>query len=108
MKNLFLSVCWSPKGKQLVVATYSGDLQCFDLTMNLKNRFASPFGDQALPPCINVVWISTNEFLLGFSDSDPDENPSDNSYFHVLLTYEKVRLVFFFSLKIRPFLFLLL
>lgn len=103
MKNVFRLVCWSPKGKQIVVATYSGDLHCFDSKMNLKNQLPSPFVDQALPPCINVVWISTNEFLLSFSDSDPDENPSDSNYFHVLLTYEKVRLVFFFSLKIRRF-----
>jgi hypothetical protein len=82
-------VCWSPKGKQIVAVTYDGALLLYDQNMILKKRYSSVAVDSLLPPCISVLWISTHHFLLGFSENSPDENPNDNSFFHVMVTYEK-------------------
>ena len=88
---VLISVCWSPKGKQLVVATYDGALHCFDTSLTPKNQFPSPFVDQGFPPCVSVVWFSNSEYLLSFADHEPDDDQGDASFFQVLLTHEKVR-----------------
>ena len=89
--DLFICVvCWSPKDKQLVVVTYDGALELYDQNMTSKKKYSPITGNQPYPPCVSVLWISTHQFLLGFSENSPDENTND-SFFHVLVSYEKVR-----------------
>ena len=83
----FILVSWSSKGKQIAVAKYDGTLELYEPNMSLKKTHPSVANDASYPPCISVLWISTHQFLLGFSE----ENADDNSYFHILVTYEKVR-----------------
>jgi hypothetical protein len=55
--------------------------------MILKKTHPSATMNPSFPPCISVLWISTHQFLLGFSE----DNSDDNTYFHILVTYDKVR-----------------
>ncbi|CAF1285973.1 unnamed protein product [Rotaria sordida] len=88
------SICWSPKGKQIVVVTYDGVLELYEPNMKLKKKYPSAIpANSLLPPCISVLWFSTHQFLLGFSENSPDENTNDNSFFHIMVTYDKDQLV---------------
>lgn len=61
--------------------------------MKSKKKYASATATNgSCPPCISVVWISTYQFLLGYSENDPDEGSGGNSFFYVLLTCDKVRI----------------
>jgi hypothetical protein len=82
-------VCWSPKGKQIVVVTYEGGLDLFDQNMAWKKNYPSAVVDSSFPPCISVLWISNHHFLLGFSEDNPDENSNPNAFTHVMVAYEK-------------------
>ena len=68
--------------------TYDGTLELYEPNMRLKKKYPSATINASFPPCISVLWLSTHQFLLGFSENSPDEN----SYFHVLITYDKVRI----------------
>jgi len=91
-----LLVCWSPKGKQLVVVTYEGALNLYDTNMILKKQYASSTANGTYPPCISVLWLSTYQFLLGYSENSPDENSNESPYFHLLITCDKVRQSYFY------------
>lgn len=80
-------VCWSPQGKQLVIVKYDGALELYEPTMTLKKNYPSAINDPSFPPCVNVLWISTRQFLLGFSEN----NPNEDAFFQVLITFEKVK-----------------
>ncbi len=69
------------------MAKYDGTLELYEANMSLKKTHPSITTTASYPPCISVLWVSTHQFLLGFSDGDTN----DNSYFHILVTYEKVR-----------------
>ncbi|CAF1913992.1 unnamed protein product [Rotaria magnacalcarata] len=86
------SICWSPKGKQIVLVKYDGALELYEPNMKLKKRYASAT-DASMPPCISVIWLSTHQFLLGYSENSPDENSNENSFFQIMTTYEKDQLV---------------
>ena len=83
----FSVVCWSPQGKQFVIGKYDGALELYEPTMTLKKTYPSVTNNPAFPPCISVYWVSTRQFLLGFADN----NPGEDSFFHVLVTFDKVR-----------------
>lgn len=59
--------------------------------MVLKKTYPSVTNNSSCPPCISILWMSTNQFLLGFAENNPDENTNDNSFFHIMITYDKVR-----------------
>jgi hypothetical protein len=59
--------------------------------MKLKKKYSSATNNPIFPPCISVLWLSTHQFLLGFSENSPDENTNDNSFSHIMVTYDKVR-----------------
>ncbi len=80
-------VCWSSRGKQIAVVKYDGTLELYEPNMILKKTHPSATMNPSFPPCISVLWISTHQFLLGFSE----DNSDDNTYFHILVTYDKVR-----------------
>ncbi|UJR09670.1 hypothetical protein I4U23_013904 [Adineta vaga] len=81
------SICWSPKGKQIVVVKYDGSLELFSENMQSKKKHPSLTINASFPPCISVLWISTPQFLLGFSksNSSSDQNP----FVHIMATYNK-------------------
>ncbi|CAF3653683.1 unnamed protein product [Adineta steineri] len=83
------SICWSPKGKQIVVAKYDGALELYEPNMQLKKKYPSAIMNPSYPPCINVLWLSTHQFLLAFSENSPEEGSNENSFFHILVTYNK-------------------
>ncbi|CAF1203308.1 unnamed protein product [Rotaria sp. Silwood1] len=83
------SICWSPKGKQIVVVKYSGALELYEPNMQLRKQYQSAAINSTFPPCISVLWLSTHQFLLGFSENNPDENTNENSFFHIMVTYDK-------------------
>lgn len=91
LEFVFLLVCWSPKGKQIVVVKFDGALELYEPTMKLKKTYASTTLNHSFPPCISVLWLSTSQFLLGFSEDSPEENTNDNTFFQILVTYDKVR-----------------
>jgi hypothetical protein len=72
--------------------TYDGALELYEPNMRLKKKCPSATINASCPPCISVLWLSTPQFLLGFSENSPDENGNDNSFFHVCVTYDKVRI----------------
>ncbi|CAF4969021.1 unnamed protein product, partial [Rotaria socialis] len=86
------SICWSPKGKQIVLVKYDGVLELYEPNMKLRKKYASAT-DASMPPCISVIWISTHQFLLGYSENSPDENSNESSFFQIMTTYEKDQLV---------------
>ncbi|CAF4005943.1 unnamed protein product, partial [Rotaria sp. Silwood1] len=77
------SICWSPRGKQIVVVKYSGALELYEPNMQLRKQYQSAAINSTFPPCISVLWLSTHQFLLGFSENIPDENTNENSFFHI-------------------------
>ncbi|CAF1010804.1 unnamed protein product [Adineta ricciae] len=81
------SICWSPKGKQIVVVKYDGSLEFFDENMQPKKKNSSVVSNQSFPPCINILWVSTHQFLLGFSTTNSNSDP--NALSHVMATYSK-------------------
>ncbi|XP_078324262.1 uncharacterized protein LOC111123666 [Crassostrea virginica] len=72
------SVCWSPKGKQLVIGTGNGTLMQFDHELKKKRDWDRP---SVLPQeqqfeVRGVSWISTYMFLASyFPSGSPDEQP---------------------------------
>ena len=72
--------------------TNDGALTFYDLNMTLKKNYPSAIANNSFPPCISVLWLSTYQFLLGFSQNIPDKNSNDNSFFHVMITYNEVRI----------------
>lgn len=71
--------------------TYEGALHLYESDMKLKKSYPSTTGDGTYPPCISVQWLSNYQFLLGYSENSPDENSNDPPYFHLLLTFDKVK-----------------
>jgi hypothetical protein len=61
--------------------------------MKLKKRYSSATLNPSFPPCISVIWYSTYQFLLGFSENNPDENTNDHSFFHIMVTYDKEKFI---------------
>jgi hypothetical protein len=59
--------------------------------MNLKKRYPSAIVNYSFPPCIDVLWLSTHQFLLAFSENNSDENTNDDSFFQIMVTYDQVR-----------------
>jgi hypothetical protein len=59
--------------------------------MKLKKKYSSATFNPSFIPCISVIWLTTHQFLLGFSENSPEENTNDNSFFHIMVTYDKVR-----------------
>uniref|UniRef100_K1QHM0 Nucleoporin Nup159/Nup146 N-terminal domain-containing protein n=1 Tax=Magallana gigas TaxID=29159 RepID=K1QHM0_MAGGI len=73
------SVCWSPKGKQLVIGTGNGTLMQFDHELKKKRDWDRP---SVLPEdqqfeVKGVSWISTFMFLASyFPRGSPDDQPT--------------------------------
>ncbi|KAK3087296.1 hypothetical protein FSP39_004343 [Pinctada imbricata] len=74
------SVCWSPKGKQLVVGTKNGKLVQYDQALAKKKEWECP---NVLVPgspyeVIGLTWLSTYVFLVAYVSvsGDPSEQPS--------------------------------
>ena len=80
-------VCWSPQGKQFVIAKCDGALELYEPNLVSKKTYPSIINNSSFPPCINVLWISTRQFLLNFSDNTPGED----SFVQILVTFDKVR-----------------
>lgn len=85
-------VCWSPKGKQIVVVQVNGTLESYDQNMVLKKTYPSIVQNSSFPTCISVLWLANQQFLLGFSDEIPngDDNYDGDVWFQILATYDKV------------------
>ncbi|XP_061164434.1 nuclear pore complex protein Nup214-like [Saccostrea echinata] len=70
------SVCWSPKGKQLVIGTGNGTLMQFDHELKKKRDWDRP---SVLPEdqqfeVKGVAWVSTYMFLASYFSSDGSDN----------------------------------
>ncbi|XP_062571684.1 nuclear pore complex protein Nup214-like isoform X2 [Saccostrea cucullata] len=70
------TVCWSPKGKQLVIGTGNGTLMQFDHELKKKRDWDRP---SVLPEdqqyeVKGVTWISTYMFLASYFSSDGSDN----------------------------------
>ena len=86
--SLFV-VSWSPRGKNIAIVTYDGALELYEPNMNLKNTLSSAINDTSLPPCVTLLWYSTDQFLRGFSEHNSSENNND-TFFYIMVTYDKV------------------
>ncbi|XP_033727841.1 nuclear pore complex protein Nup214-like [Pecten maximus] len=60
-------VCWSPRGKQLVVGTTDGKLIQYDQGLTKKREWACPtLLNNGNYKVVGVIWLSTFEFLAAF------------------------------------------
>ncbi|CAF1435134.1 unnamed protein product, partial [Didymodactylos carnosus] len=86
-------LCWSPKGKHLVVANYDGSIQLYETNMKLGNAYPTA-NPNSSAICVNILWLSAKTFLFGYCNSDIDdtENNLDNNeenFYLLSATYEK-------------------
>ena len=58
--------------------------------MTFKKSYPSTTNNSSFPPCISVLWLSNYQFLLGFSENHSDENTNGDTYFQIMITYDKV------------------
>ncbi|GAA5799694.1 hypothetical protein HPULCUR_005111 [Helicostylum pulchrum] len=69
------SMCWSPKGKQIVCGTRDGKIIAYDMEGNQKDEITPPVDQNSPDIYVNaVVWIETHVFLALYSKSSDGEN----------------------------------
>ncbi|XP_053380901.1 nuclear pore complex protein Nup214-like isoform X2 [Mercenaria mercenaria] len=71
-------VCWSPRGKQLVVGRDDGTLVQYDPDLNEKRKWDCPNILTTASEAFDVVWLSTYSFLVAYiaHGADSGEQPS--------------------------------
>ncbi|XP_069120007.1 nuclear pore complex protein Nup214-like isoform X2 [Argopecten irradians] len=66
-------VCWSPRGKQLVVGTSEGKLIQYDQELKMKREWPCPTVlTRGTYKVVGVIWLSTFEFLTAFISDDAE------------------------------------
>ncbi|KAK3594689.1 hypothetical protein CHS0354_001641 [Potamilus streckersoni] len=72
-------VCWSPKGKQLVVGRQDGTLMQYDQNLNENRKWDLP---NSLPESaykvLDIHWLTNYQFLVAYipPDAEPDIQPA--------------------------------
>lgn len=68
-------LCWSPKGKQLVVGDLKGVISQYKPDLKLVKSYPPP-PDKPTSALINLLWISNYQFAAVYSDTaNPSERP---------------------------------
>ncbi|XP_021352672.1 nuclear pore complex protein Nup214-like isoform X2 [Mizuhopecten yessoensis] len=71
-------VCWSPRGKQLVVGTTDGKLVQYDQELKKKREWVCPdILTRGNYKVVGVIWLSTFEFLTAYipDSAEPSDQP---------------------------------
>ncbi|XP_033114890.1 nuclear pore complex protein Nup214-like isoform X1 [Anneissia japonica] len=63
------AICWSPKGKQLVVGKGDGRLVQYDLQLNEKRCIQKPYTFDDRVTVVDVCWQSTYKFIAAYADA---------------------------------------
>nr|XP_026695870.1 nuclear pore complex protein Nup214-like [Ciona intestinalis] len=73
-----LSVCWSPKGKQMMIGKKDGSIQQFTPTMEIRRVVPPcPFIDRKVKAS-NVTWLSTLQVAVTYTVA-PDNNEDETA-----------------------------
>ncbi|XP_071948477.1 uncharacterized protein [Antedon mediterranea] len=70
------AMCWSPKGKQLVVGKGDGSLVQYDLQLTEKRRIQKPYTFDDRVTVVDVCWLSTYKFIAAYADTDGRLQPN--------------------------------
>ncbi|XP_038063671.1 nuclear pore complex protein Nup214-like isoform X2 [Patiria miniata] len=69
------AMCWSPKGKQIVVGTSSGKLIQYNLKLEQKKLISPP--DFSEPTkVVDILWLSTYVFAVAYIDAEETLQPN--------------------------------
>ncbi|XP_013420263.1 nuclear pore complex protein Nup214 isoform X2 [Lingula anatina] len=60
------AVCWSPKGKQIVVGKKDGTMQQYDQELKLKKNIAAPTIFQDPMKVLDIQWLTTFTFQVAY------------------------------------------
>ncbi|KAJ8039135.1 hypothetical protein HOLleu_16758 [Holothuria leucospilota] len=70
------AICWSPKGKQIVVGTSDGQLIQFTHKMEQKKVVGKPDFTNEPVKVVDVLWPSTYMWVVAYIDSDETVQPN--------------------------------
>jgi hypothetical protein len=79
-------MCWSPKGKQLVVGRSNGSLSQLKLDLSEAKRIPGP-GEGTIPS--SIFWASTSQFLITFVVADVDIGKLESTIFISMFRTQK-------------------
>lgn len=68
-------LCWSPKGKQVVIGTQQGELKQYSPALELKKNWPCPNNLQTQVKVLDVVWVSTYMFIAAYETPASDDQP---------------------------------
>ncbi|XP_063966327.1 nuclear pore complex protein Nup214-like [Lytechinus pictus] len=70
------AICWSPKGKQMVVGTSNGELKQFNHASELKKIVKSPDFTQEAVKVVDIYWLSTYMYIVAYIDAEESLQPN--------------------------------
>lgn len=70
------AVCWSPKGKQMVVGTAKGELKQFNHAVEIKKVVRPPDFTQEAVRVVDIYWLSTYMYIVAYIDAEESLQPN--------------------------------
>eukprot|EP00057_Strongylocentrotus_purpuratus_P022105 XP_011676579.1 PREDICTED: nuclear pore complex protein Nup214 [Strongylocentrotus purpuratus] len=70
------AVCWSPKGKQMVVGTAKGELKQFNHAVEIKKLVKAPDFTQEAVRVVDIYWLSTYMYIVAYIDAEESLQPN--------------------------------
>ncbi|XP_041368937.1 nuclear pore complex protein Nup214-like isoform X2 [Gigantopelta aegis] len=67
-------LCWSPKGKQIVIGLKDGSLIQFDQELKAKKKWGCPTVLEGPQQVVDVAWLSTYMFLAAYVPANPQDS----------------------------------
>ncbi|XP_033646601.1 nuclear pore complex protein Nup214-like isoform X2 [Asterias rubens] len=70
------AMCWSPKGKQIVLGTSSGELVQYNQKLDIKKTIRSPDFTTEQVKVVDILWLSTYMFAVAYLDAEETLHPN--------------------------------
>ncbi|XP_071802717.1 uncharacterized protein [Asterias amurensis] len=70
------AMCWSPKGKQIVLGTSSGELVQYNQKLDIKRTIRSPDFTTEQVQVVDILWLSTYMFAVAYVDAEEILHPN--------------------------------
>ncbi len=70
------AMCWSPKGKQIVLGTSSGELVQYNQKLEVKRNIRPPDFTTEAVKVVDILWLSTYMFAVAYIDAEESLHPN--------------------------------